>query len=99
MSIDPPNSLWRNEFSARLLLRIPFYRPVALARKLQAPLLVSVAEKDETVPPGPAIKMAAAAPHGEVVRYPIGHFEVYTGAAFEVAIVDQLGFLKEHVPV
>jgi fermentation-respiration switch protein FrsA (DUF1100 family) len=99
LSIDPPNSLWRNEFSARLLLRIPFYRPVALARKLLMPLLVSVAEKDETVPPGPAIKMAAAAPLGEIVRYPIGHFEVYTGAAFEAAIVDQISFLKEHVPV
>ena len=36
MSIDPPNSLWRNEFCARLLLRIPFYRPVALARRLRA---------------------------------------------------------------
>ena len=99
LSIDPPNSLWRNEFGARLLLRIPFYRPVAMARKLQAPLLVSVADKDETVPGGPALKMGAAAPRGEVVRYPIGHFEVYTGAPFEIAIVDQIHFLKEHVPL
>jgi dienelactone hydrolase len=98
-SIDPPNSLWRNEFSARLMLRVPFYRPVALARKLTAPLLVSIAEKDETVPPGPAQKMGEAAPRGEVVRYPIGHFEVYTGAPFEVAITDQIAFLKEHVPL
>jgi fermentation-respiration switch protein FrsA (DUF1100 family) len=97
-SIDPPDSLWRNEFTARLMLRIPFYRPVALARKLTAPLLVSVADEDATVPPGPAVKMAEAAPRGEVVRYPIGHFEVYTGAAFEIAISDQLSFLKEHVP-
>lgn len=98
-SIDPPDSLWRNEFSARLMLRVPFYRPVALARRLQAPLLVSVADRDQTVPPGPAVKMGQAAPHGEVVRYPIGHFEVYTGAPFEVAVADQLAFLKEHLPL
>jgi fermentation-respiration switch protein FrsA (DUF1100 family) len=97
-SIDPPNSLWRNEFGAKLFLRIPFYRPVTSARKLQAPLLVSVADKDKTVPPNAAVKMGEAAPRGEVVRYPIGHFEVYTGSAFEVAIVDQISFLKEHVP-
>lgn len=99
LSINPPNSLWRNEFTARLFLRVPFYRPVATARKLQAPLLVSVADKDQTVPPGPALRMGENAPRGEVVRYPIGHFEVYTGAPFEVAIADQISFLKEHVPV
>jgi hypothetical protein len=43
--------------------------------------------------------MADAAPRGEVVRYPIGHFEIYAGAAFEVAIVDQVNFLNKHVPV
>lgn len=99
LSIDPPNSLWRNEFTARLFLRVPFYRPVAMARKLQAPLLVSVADKDQTVPPEPALKMGENAPRGEVLRYPIGHFEVYLGAPFEIAIADQISFLKEHVPL
>lgn len=98
-SIDPPGSLWRNELAARLMLRVALYRPVTKAKDLVAPLLVSVADKDRTVPPDAAVKMAEAAPRGEVVRYPIGHFEVYTGAAFEVAIADQLSFLKEHVPV
>jgi fermentation-respiration switch protein FrsA (DUF1100 family) len=99
LSIDPPDSLWRNEFTARLFLRVPLYRPVSIARKLQAPLLVSVADKDQTVPPGPAVKMGENAPRGEVIHYPIGHFEIYTGAPFEIAIVDQIAFLKEHVPL
>jgi pimeloyl-ACP methyl ester carboxylesterase len=98
LSIDPPDSLWRNEFGAKLFLRIPFYRPVTAARKLQAPLLISVADNDKTVPPNAAVKMGEVAPRGEVVRYPIGHFDVYTGPEFEIAIVDQISFLKEHVP-
>ena len=37
--------------------------------------------------------MAAKAPRGELVRYPIGHFDVYTGADFERAVSDQVAFL------
>jgi hypothetical protein len=33
----------------------------------------------------------------EVRTYPIGHFEIYTGAPFERAVADQLHFLRRHV--
>lgn len=98
-SIDPPGSLWRNELAARAMLTVGSYRPITKAKRLAAPLLVTVADRDETVPPEPAARMGGDAPRGEVIRYPLGHFEIYTGAPFEATMVDILDFLRRHVPV
>lgn len=97
-AIDPPGSLWRNELAARLLLTVGSYRPITRASSLRMPMLVTVADKDETVPPEPAARMGAAAPHGTVIRYPVGHFEIYLGEPFEQTIADQLAWLGAHVP-
>ena len=51
-AIVGPESLWRNEFAARLMLRFPFYRPVRTARRLTMPVLVCVCDSDTTAPPG-----------------------------------------------
>jgi fermentation-respiration switch protein FrsA (DUF1100 family) len=48
-------------------------------------------------PPAPAIKAARAAPHGELLTYPLGHFDLYRGEPFERAVGDQLEFLGRHV--
>jgi fermentation-respiration switch protein FrsA (DUF1100 family) len=61
------------------------------------PLLVCVCERDSTTPPGAAIKMGERAPHGEVLRYPVGHFEIYVGEPFERAVADQTAFLQRHL--
>lgn len=98
-SIDPPDSLWRNELAARLMLSVGTYRPISKAPQLAMPLLVTVAEHDQTVPPEPAARMGAAAPHGTVIRYPIGHFDIYLGEPFETTIADQLAWLLASVPV
>jgi hypothetical protein len=44
-------------------------------------------------PPRQTLKHAAAAPRGEVKRYPVGHFAVYIGEPFERAVADQTEFL------
>lgn len=86
-------SRWRNEVAARVLLQIGLWRPVNDALRVACPLLVCVCERDETTPPGPAVQMAQNAPRGELVSYPIGHFDIYRGEAFERAIADQVEFL------
>lgn len=96
-SITAGDGAWRNEVAARVMLHIGQYRPVAKAPKVHCPVLVCVCDRDETTPPGPAAKMGAKAPHGEVVHYPIGHFDVYTGADFERAVSDQTAFLRRHL--
>jgi uncharacterized protein len=96
-AIVPADSRWRNEVAARVMLRIALYRPVRSAANVACPLLVCVCEGDTTTPPGAAIKMGERAPRGEVVRYPIGHFEIYVGEHFERAVADQTAFLQRHL--
>jgi len=93
-AIVPPESLWRNEFAARLMLRFPFYRPGLKAPQLKMPLLVCVCEKDTTTPPASTIKAAERAPRGELRRYPYGHFDIYTDPKVKA---DQVDFLRRVV--
>jgi pimeloyl-ACP methyl ester carboxylesterase len=88
---------YRNEFVPRVALRVGAYNPGWRAAKVRCPLLVCVAERDAVTPPRPAERMAARAPRGELVRYPIGHFDVYVGEGFERAVADQVEFLSRHL--
>ena len=96
-AIVPPGSRWRNEVAARVMLRVATYRPVRSAASVACPLLVCVCEGDQTTPPGAAIKMGERAPRGEVLRYPVGHFEIYVGEPFEHAVAAQTAFLQRHL--
>lgn len=93
-ALVPPNSLWRNEFAARLMLRFPFYRPGPTTARLAMPLLVCVCENDTTTPPSPTIRAAHRAPRGELRRYAYGHFDIYSDPK---ARRDQVEFLKRVV--
>jgi len=96
-AIVPPGSPWRNEVAARIMLRVATYRPVRVAPRVACPLPVCVCERGTTTPPAAAIRMAERAPRGELVRYPIGHFDVYVGEGFERAVADQTAFLEHHL--
>lgn len=82
------------EVAARVMLHVGLWRPVSDARRVACPVLVCVCDRDETTPPAPAAQMARNAPRGEVVHYPIGHFDIYVGDAFERAVTDQVEFLR-----
>lgn len=86
-----PQSLWRNELTARLMLHFAFYRPGAKTRHLQMPVLFCVCDGDVVTPPGPTLRAAHRAPRGEVRRYPYGHFDIYHDPR---AKADQLEFLN-----
>jgi poly(3-hydroxyalkanoate) synthetase len=70
---------------------------VRSAASVACPLLVCVCEGDQTAPPRAAIKMGERAPRGEVLRYPVGHFEIYLGEPFERAVAAQTAFLQRHL--
>lgn len=99
LQLVPPGLTVADGVAARVALQIPFLRPGAQARDVQCPILFCVCDKDTVAPPGPTLKYAARAPRGEIVRYPIGHFDIYVGEAFEQAVTDQLAFLQQHMPV
>jgi pimeloyl-ACP methyl ester carboxylesterase len=91
------HSRWRNAVAARIMFHIASYRPGTKADRITCPLLVCVADGDETTPPGPAVAAAERAPRGELHRYGFGHFAAYTGTDFERVVADQTRFLERHL--
>jgi len=96
-ALDPPGSTWQNRVSARFALRLGLYRPYAKFSRLRCPVLVSVCERDCTTPPGPAVRAAERSPNAELLRYPIGHFEIYLEPQFERTVSDQTEFLVRNL--
>jgi len=89
---------WRNEVAARIVLSAGSYRPGLQADRLPCPMLVQIADRD-AVAPVKAAEQAAfrATGRAEVRTYPIGHFDVYVGGAFERVVADQTHFLRRHL--
>ena len=73
------------------------YRPVIRAPEIRCPWLVCVCDGDAITPPRPAVKAAARAPRGEIRHYDAGHFDIYVGPTFEIAVSDQVDFMRRHV--
>lgn len=92
-ALIPPGVPFNDRVAAGIALRLALYRPGRKAARVRCPLLVSVGTDDAITPPRPARRAAAAAPRGELVEYPIGHFEAYQGTAFERGVTDQTAFL------
>jgi uncharacterized protein len=89
---------WRNEVTARVALTTGAYRPGKQVERMACPLLVQIADRDAIVPVKAAQDTAfRATGRAEVRTYPIGHFDVCTGEAFERAVSDQLHFLRRHL--
>jgi uncharacterized protein len=89
---------WRNEVTARIMLRAGMYRPGLQADRLPCPMLVQVADRDAIAPAKSAQDAVwRATGRGELRTYPIEHFDVYTGEPFERAVADQLYFLRRHL--
>jgi uncharacterized protein len=89
-----PDSKWRNEFAARLMLRFGFYRPGLKTKRLKMPLLMCVCDNDATTPVASAVKAAERAPRGQLRHYPYGHFDIYDDPQVKA---DQVAFLQRIV--
>src|SRR5947208_14512098 len=81
-ALIPPGAPFENGVAARFINRVARYRPGRSARNVQAPILFCICDTDAVAPPETALRYAATAPHAEVKRYPIGHFDIYRGAPF-----------------
>ena len=93
-AIAPPN--FRNEVCARIALTIAQYRPGRRAKYLPCPILIQVCELDAVAPPKAAeVAARQAGGRANIRRYPIGHFDVYVGDAFDQSVHDQVEFLLQ----
>jgi hypothetical protein len=95
-ALVPEGLRFEDKVAARILLRVPFYRPGRAAAKLGCPVLFCVCERDSGTS-GPTLRYAEQAPRGEIKRYPVGHFDIYSGTAFELVVADQVDFLTRHL--
>lgn len=91
-----PSSRWRNAVGAGVIPALSLQRPARFARRIEAPLLVVLAERDQVTPTGPTRRVASRAPRGELVTLPLGHFDPYVGEPFERSSGEQVAFLRRH---
>ena len=88
-----------NKVAARISMFLPFHRPISYASRVTCPALLLICDPDSIAPASDAAKAASKMPHATVKHYSVGHFDVYKGKPLEVAIRDQLEFLKSVLAV
>jgi dienelactone hydrolase len=100
MKLVPANSVgeFTNRVAARVALQVVRYMPGRAARKIAAPVLYCICEKDTVAPADAALRHARRTPNREIKLYNEGHFDIYVGRAFEKVVQDQLDFLARFVP-
>ncbi len=87
---------WQQEIAARSTLGIGYYRPGRDASRVRCPMLVVACDQDQSVLPGPAVRVARRAPGAELVRLPGGHYAPFLDA-HEAAVEAELSFLQRHL--
>jgi pimeloyl-ACP methyl ester carboxylesterase len=85
---------WRNEVQADVGLELGSREPLKAAARINAPVLVQIADFDRSAPPQAAAKAAFAA-RAEVRHYPGDHFDLFEGKRWhEPAVVHAVSFLR-----
>ncbi len=90
-------SPWRNEVSPGAFATVAFHRPVAKSKRLTMPVWVGLGEKDITVSANAIKKLAERAPHAELHRYDIDHFEPFHGDDPAVIAADQADWFTREI--
>ncbi|MFE6511277.1 alpha/beta hydrolase [Nocardioides sp. NPDC057767] len=94
LSLVPAGQAFDQRVAGRFALAIPLYSPARALRNLTMPALVQVGSRDETTPPGPAIRAAGKNPRVTCSTHETGHFEPYSGEQFEAFVTEQIDFLQ-----
>lgn len=94
---DAAHPYWIQGVAARSVLPLASYRPGRRAHLIRCPLLVVVADGDQSVLAAPALRAAQRAPAAEVVSVAGGHYAPFMDQHDHV-VQAQLAFLAAHVP-
>lgn len=87
---------WRNALAPRMLFALPRYRE-GTAEKLHMPVLMCLGDYDLQASPRFAARIASLMNNVELRRYPVGHFDVYTGPLFDEISSAQADFFNRHL--
>lgn len=93
----PPGSEFDDHVDARIGLHVPINFPGRAAAHVPVPILFAICDKDTVAPAKQTLNYAQLAPKGEIKHYPVGHFDIYQGEAFETAVADYVEFLQRHL--
>ena len=92
--IVPEDTDWENACPARIGLQVLRYRPRRRANDVDCPVFLGIATEDRLCPPRATARLAAALEDATVVRIEAGHFDVYSGPAFERLVTEEVDFLR-----
>ena len=85
-----------NGICARSLLMLQGPDVIKTAHNVKCQVLIIVAEHDTTVSPDSYKRVAGIlGDNATIIKFPVGHFDLYTGEFFEKAINAQLNFIKK----
>jgi dienelactone hydrolase len=87
---------WQQSIAAASVMPMFTYRPGRAASKIRVPLLVVVADQDQSVLPGPALRMASRVAQATLVRVPGGHYAPFLDQHATV-VEAELDFLRGHL--
>lgn len=96
-ALIPEDSDWENKCPARILLKFAAYRPTAYAKAVKCPALLMAGEYDSLINIAAVEKTASKMPDATLVKYPLGHFDLYKEDAFWNAVEKQTEFLATHL--
>ncbi|WKG01116.1 alpha/beta hydrolase [Mycolicibacterium sp. HK-90] len=85
---------WRNQVAPRALIEMMRYRPIDFARQVTCPVLVCMGTEDAETTPDKVSALAEAAPRGELLEYPVNHFDFYVDDVRRRVVADQVAFLE-----
>jgi uncharacterized protein len=89
---------WQQTIAARSVMPLFGYRPARDARRIRVPLLVVVAEQDQSVLAKPAVRVAARVANATLVQVPGGHYAPFL-EQHEAVVEAELAFLRAHLRV
>lgn len=95
----PPGGWFDNRIAAADAVAMVATSALRHARRVSAPLLVCVSDRENLMPPRYAALVARRAPNGVARHYDADHFDVYHPPLAARMLADQTAFLVEHLDV
>ena len=93
LGLVPEGSTWKNEVTARSLLKLPLYRATSVAHKVTAPTLLMGGIHDSLVAIEDIRVMAAKMTDADLREYDCNHFDPYYEPMFDTFAKEQADFL------
>jgi dienelactone hydrolase len=98
-STVPPGGQFDNRIAAADAVAMVTTSALRHARRIGAPLLVCVCDRENLMDPAYAALMARRAPRGVARHYNSDHFAIYHPPLAAQVLTDQIAFLQEHLGV